>query len=212
MWEAIIHGFVLAFGLILPLGAQNVFVFSQGASQPTLWRAMPVVVTAAFCDTVLILLAVLGVSLIVLSLAWLKMLLYAIGVLFLLYMGFLTWRSRPALDQTDTQSLFSPKKQVMFAASVSLFNPHAILDTVGVIGTSSLAYTGTAKWGFTLACILVSMLWFLGLSIAGRLAGGLDKSGRLLRGFQIASACIMWGMAIYMAWNLFALWNLSSGA
>lgn len=28
---AIIHGIVLAFGLILPLGAQNVFVFQQGA-------------------------------------------------------------------------------------------------------------------------------------------------------------------------------------
>lgn len=204
MREAVIHGFVLAFGLILPLGAQNVFVFSQGAVQPTLWRTMPVVLTAAFCDTLLILLAVLGVSLVVLTLAWLKVLLYAIGVLFLLSMGFLTWRSSPALNQTQTE-LFSPKRQVMFAASVSLFNPHAILDTIGVIGTSSLAYTGAAKWGFTLACILVSCIWFLGLSIAGRLAGSLDRSGRLMRGLQIASACIMWGMALYMAWNLFTL-------
>ncbi|TGV22644.1 amino acid transporter, partial [Mesorhizobium sp. M00.F.Ca.ET.186.01.1.1] len=60
MAEAILHGFVLAFGLILPLGAQNVFVFNQGASQPTLWRAAPVIVTAAVCDAILILLAVLG--------------------------------------------------------------------------------------------------------------------------------------------------------
>jgi L-lysine exporter family protein LysE/ArgO len=29
--EAIFHGILLAFGLILPLGAQNVFVFNQGA-------------------------------------------------------------------------------------------------------------------------------------------------------------------------------------
>lgn len=35
---AIIHGIVLAFGLILPLGAQNVFVFQQGALQPRLYR------------------------------------------------------------------------------------------------------------------------------------------------------------------------------
>ncbi len=31
MSEAIIHGIILAFGLIIPLGVQNVFVFNQGA-------------------------------------------------------------------------------------------------------------------------------------------------------------------------------------
>lgn len=34
--EAIVHGIILAFALILPLGVQNVFVFSQGATQPKL--------------------------------------------------------------------------------------------------------------------------------------------------------------------------------
>lgn len=203
--EAILHGFILAFGLILPLGAQNVFVFNQGALQPSLWRAMPVVITAALCDALLILLAVLGVSLVVLSVAWLKTLLYAIGVLFLLYMGFLTWRSRPNVDQKQETVQFSAKRQVMFAASVSLLNPHAILDTIGVIGTSSLHYAGGAKWGFTVACILVSCLWFFGLSIAGRLTGKLDRSGRLMRGLNMVSALIMWGVALYMAWTLFTL-------
>ena len=32
MIQSILHGFLLAFGLILPLGAQNVFVFNQGAN------------------------------------------------------------------------------------------------------------------------------------------------------------------------------------
>ena len=48
---AIIHGIVLAFGLILPLGAQNVFVFQQGALQPRLYQALPVVITGALCGT-----------------------------------------------------------------------------------------------------------------------------------------------------------------
>jgi L-lysine exporter family protein LysE/ArgO len=201
MWEAALHGFVLAFGLILPLGVQNVFVFNQGASQPTLWRALPVVLTAAFCDTLLILLAVLGVSLAVLTFAWLKTILYAVGVFFLVYMGILTWRSRPSADAQEAER-FSPKRQVMFAASVSLLNPHAILDTIGVIGTSSLGYAGAAKWGFSAACILVSWLWFFGLALAGRTAGRLDRSGRLLRALNVASAFIIWGVAVYMAVSL----------
>ncbi|MGG1249160.1 LysE/ArgO family amino acid transporter [Brevibacillus agri] len=202
MLEAILHGFVLAFGLILPLGAQNVFVFNQGAAQPTLWRAAPVVLTAAACDALLILLAVLGVSLVVLTVAWLKAVLYVIGVCFLLYMGYLTWRSRPSLDNGEKAS-FSAKKQMMFAASVSLLNPHAILDTIGVIGTSSLSYVGAEKWGFTIACILVSCLWFFGLSVAGRIMGKLDRSGSLLRSLNIVSALIMWGVAAYMASQLY---------
>lgn len=204
MAEAILHGFVLAFGLILPLGAQNVFVFNQGASQPTLWRAAPVIVTAAVCDAILILLAVLGVSLIVLTVTWLKTVLYIIGVCFLLYMGYLTWRSRPDPENREKES-FSAKKQMMFAASVSLLNPHAILDTIGVIGTSSLSYAGTEKWGFTLACILVSCLWFFGLALAGRITGKLDRSGSLLRTLNIVSALIMWGVAVYMASQLISL-------
>jgi L-lysine exporter family protein LysE/ArgO len=62
---AFIHGFILALGLILPLGAQNVFVFQQGAAQPRFLRALPAALTAAVCDTALILLAVLGVSVVV---------------------------------------------------------------------------------------------------------------------------------------------------
>ncbi|MFS0553623.1 LysE/ArgO family amino acid transporter [Brevibacillus sp. 179-C9.3 HS] len=201
MLEAILHGFVLAFGLILPLGAQNVFVFNQGALQPTLLRAMPVVLTAALCDTLLILLAVLGVSLVVLTVTWLKTVLYVVGFFFLMYMGYLTWRSRPNTDDGEKER-FSAKKQIMFAASVSLLNPHAILDTIGVIGTSSLSYTGTEKWGFTIACILVSCLWFFGLSVAGRTARRLDRSGKLQRSLNMVSAVIMWAVAIYMAVQL----------
>lgn len=117
-------------------------------------------------------------------------------------MGYLTWRSRPSLDNGEKAS-FSAKKQMMFAASVSLLNPHAILDTIGVIGTSSLSYAGAEKWGFTIACILVSCLWFFGLSVAGRIMGKLDRSGSLLRSLNIVSALIMWGVAAYMASQLY---------
>jgi L-lysine exporter family protein LysE/ArgO len=53
-----------AFGLILPPGVQNVFVFNQGAMHKKFTRALPAVLTAGVCDTILIGLAVAGVSLI----------------------------------------------------------------------------------------------------------------------------------------------------
>ena len=93
MLSAFLHGYLLSFGLILPLGPQNVFVFSQGATQPRLRRALPVVLTAALADTVLILIAVLGVSAVVLTVPWVKIVLGVIGVCFLLFIGWVTWRS-----------------------------------------------------------------------------------------------------------------------
>lgn len=201
MISAIIHGVILAFGLILPLGVQNIFVFNQGAVQSKWVKALPVVITAAFCDTLLISLAVLGISAVVLGISWIKVTLLTVGVLFLVYMGYTTWKSKPNTEGTNSQS-FTPRKQIAFAASVSLLNPHAIMDTIGVIGTSSLSYSGSEKLGFTLACILVSWLWFAGLSIAGRLIGKMDQTGKFITGLNKISAVIMWGTAVYLLFTL----------
>jgi L-lysine exporter family protein LysE/ArgO len=202
MISAGIHGFLLAVGLILPLGVQNLFVFNQGAIQPRWVYVLPVVLTASICDTILISFAVFGVSAVVLGISWIKFTLVIAGVLFLIYMGYTTWKSKPNMDRTNPQSL-TTRKQVAFAASVSLLNPHAIMDTIGVIGTSSLSYSGTAKLAFMVVCILVSWIWFFGLSIAGSLIGKIDPTGRFILTLNKISALIMWGTAIYLFVSLF---------
>ena len=203
MISAFIHGFILALGLILPLGPQNVFVLSQGATQSRFRKALPVVLTAALCDTLLILLAILGVSLIVLSVAWIKIVLVVVGAAFLVYMGWLTWRSDPLSDDSAADAqLWPARRQIIFAMSVSLLNPHAILDTIGVIGTSSLAYLNDDKVAFTFACILNSWLWFFALAVVGRWAGSIVRVRRVM---NRVSAIIMWLSAIYLVYNLIVI-------
>ncbi|MGJ7921095.1 LysE/ArgO family amino acid transporter [Neobacillus sp. LXY-4] len=201
MISAAIHGFILALGLILPLGVQNVFVFNQGASHKKLVNALPVVITAAICDTFLITLAVLGFSVVVLGIQWIKLTLLIGGIVFLFYMGFVIWKSKPSL-QTDISKIMTPRKQMLFAASVSLLNPHAIMDTIGVIGTSSISYIGQGKIVFTLSCIFVSWIWFFGLAIAGRAVGNFDRKGKFLTALNKISAIIMWGTAIYLIFTI----------
>ncbi|QOJ82945.1 amino acid transporter [Bacillus subtilis] len=200
--NAIIHGIVLAFGLILPLGVQNVFIFQQGAWQKHIWRALPAVISASVCDTLLIVLAVAGVSVIVQELPVFETVMMAGGFLFLLYMGWVTWNSRPNTSQNEKHT-FTPKKQAAFAAAVSLLNPHAILDTIGVIGTSSLQYSGLEKWLFMAACIAVSWIWFISLAIAGRLFQTIDTSlqpyadrKQMLCSGNVGSGRIFWGVTL----------------
>lgn len=202
MLDVMIHALVLAFGLILPLGVQNIFVFQQGAFQPSYWRTLPVVLTASICDTLLIILAVAGLSVLVLANMWFKVILMSIGVIFLVYMGWMTWKSKPNKVDNDAEA-FSFKKQIIFAASISLLNPHAILDTIGVIGTSSLQYSGTEKVVFSITAIIVSWLWFAALALAGRLFGRIDSSGNLMVILNKISALIMWGIALYLTKTLY---------
>ncbi|WP_456278400.1 LysE/ArgO family amino acid transporter [Bacillus sp. AK128] len=199
---ALFHGALLAIGLILPLGVQNVFIFNQGASQPTYIRVLPVILTAALCDSLLIILAISGVSLLIFKIVWLKSVLICLGILFLLYMGWTIWRSTTQQKLTENQQPLSPKKQISFALSVSLLNPHAILDTIGVIGTSSLAYSGGDKYLFTIGCIAVSWLWFFLLAYIGRLTGKLDSSQSLQRNINRISAIIIWVIAGLLAFDL----------
>ena len=204
--EPLLHGMMLAFGLILPLGVQNIFIFNQGATHKKLKNALPAVITAGVCDTILISLAVAGVSIIILSFEWLRTFMFLIGFLFLAYMGWLMWKDTPKVkDNHDEYSPFSAKRQILFAASVSLLNPHAILDTIGVIGTSSLVYTGYNKWIFTIACVSISWIWFLSLAIAGKKIGQIDTEGKLLKRMNQISALIIWGMAVYMGSQLFII-------
>jgi L-lysine exporter family protein LysE/ArgO len=201
MLYAFMYGVILAFGLIVPLGVQNIFIFNQGATQKHFLHAIPSVLTAALCDTLLIILAVLGVSIIVLEMPSLKMGIFIVGFFFLVYMGWVTWRSKPG-KLTDGKKPLSAKRQIIFAASVSLLNPHAIIDTIGVIGTNALNFSGSARWVFTITCIVVSFCWFFGLSLAGHFLHKMDRTGLWLTTVNKISALIIWAVALYIGWQI----------
>jgi L-lysine exporter family protein LysE/ArgO len=201
--EPLIHGMILAFGLIIPLGVQNIFLFNQGATHKKFLPALPAILTASICDSFLIYLAVAGVSVVVFTFGWVKMLLFITGFFFLVYMGWAMWKSSSEGGTKQEQIRFSPMRQIAFAASVSLLNPHAILDTIGVIGTSSLAYTGEEKMIFAIACMSVSWIWFCLLVIVGQKLGQIDNHGKLLKRINQLSALIIWGMAFYLGVNIF---------
>lgn len=74
----------------------------------------------------------------------------------------------------------SAKKQIGFAISVSLLNPHAIMDTVGVIGTSASVYSGSEKFLFSISTIMISWIWFILLAVLGKILGSIDQTGKYI--------------------------------
>lgn len=202
MLIAVIHGFILSLGLILPLGPQNVFIFNQGVRTQRITEVLAAILAASLSDTLLIYLAVSGASLLVFSYPWLQNLILGAGLIFLIWIGASIWNGSSVHHDKDPDRL-PVKKQITFALSVSLLNPHAILDTIGVIGTNALQYPGNAKWTFAAACASVSWIWFFGLAFAGHLIGKTTGGARMVNSINKLSALIIWGIAGYLAANIF---------
>lgn len=202
--KIIFEGFILALGLIVPLGIQNLFVFNQGAIQKSFVRVLPVIITTSICDTLLIVLGVLGLSIVLVTNQWLISSVFLVGFLFLMYMGWVNWKAKPVNIEIDKNNykVLSVKKQVLFATSVSLLNPHAYLDTIAVIGTNSLYYQGLNKVVFTLSSISVSWIWFLGLALAGKFSVEIDKSGKFSCLINKGAAIIIWITGISLLWRI----------
>ncbi|MFS0786580.1 LysE family transporter [Shouchella sp. 1P09AA] len=203
MFSAFVNGFVLATALIIPLGPQNLLIFHQGAVQPTYKKSMPTIVTSALADTLLIVVSVCGISFALQAIPFLEPLLYLVGSGFLVVIGWAIWKT-DSKPKTFQQSPYSGKKQVFLALSVSLFNPHAILDTIAVIGTYATHYnTRLEMLSFAFACILVSWLTFFLLAYLGKHLKQWKKSDWLFNSIHKVSAVTIWLLTLYFIYQAF---------
>jgi len=84
-------------------------------------------------------------------------------------------------------------------ASMSILNPHAIVDTMAIIGANYLAIPSVGRKYFIFACVFVSWAWFLCLSILGI---HLSKFKLVLKYQGKISAVIMWLCAMYLGYQL----------
>lgn len=191
---AFFSGLILALGLVCPLGITNVFILNQGAVAPTYRNTIPVSLTASLSDTMMILISVLGVSLALLKYPFLKNGLIVFEIAFLIYVGFRMWRAQFKLSKEIVARPI--KQQVFFTLGIFFLNPHAYLDTIGVIGVTATIYPKPEKIAFTSAVILVSWIWFFSLSALGRM---MRKFEPLYKVQGKISAVVMWLSALFVA-------------
>ena len=182
MLAAFIHGYALTFSLILPLGPQNMFMVNEGASTSRVSQLMLIASVLALCDSVIIIISVLGAAEAIRALPQLKMVLMLLGIAFLLYMGVRNIRSYLAsLGQDDTPRTYvSFKQKIIYALSVSVLNPHAFFDSVTVIGGAAAAYSGEAKLAFVGAAVLNSWVRFVLLAYIGKFISNYPRVRNML--------------------------------
>ena len=157
----IVSLFGLLFGLAtaFPVGVQSFVVMNQGLrfGYP---RVLFGIVTASLCDTLLIVAGAAGASVLFADAdEWVPVLL--IGIAFLAIFGVLAFRSPPEEEAEEVNSVGRLFPMIAQTVGVSLFNPHAVLEMVGVLGGAIAAQTAENRIEFALGVIAASWVWFL---------------------------------------------------
>ncbi len=207
MISAFIKGLMLSFSLILPIGSQNVFIFNQGMVQDKYRYVLPAVLMTILCDSILIFLAVIGVDLFS-HFIWFKPFILGLGILFLTYIGLRVWQSASQMEDGNPPHQMTVLKQIIFAISVSLLNPHAVLDLFVIIGAASNEYATDEKQAFLFGCFLIEFLWFFTLSLGGFHLKKIKYIQSISFFVNKISAIIMWIVALVLTNQLFNTFNL----
>ena len=99
------------------------------------------------------------------------------------------------MKEEYSESEYSLIKAITVAASVSLLNPHAYLDTVVLLGGISSQYVGSEKIWFGLGAVSASFMWFFGLAWGARWLMPVFKKPMAWRVLDGLIGIIMWSIA-----------------
>ncbi len=189
-----IAGLLLGLGLIIAIGAQNVFVLQQGLRRS---HVFAVCLTCALSDALLITIGVGGFQLVASQADWIEPVLTLGGALFLFAYGAIS--ARRAIWPHASVKVGTGEKQPLPAVlatclALTFLNPHVYLDTVVLMGAVSTQYE--PRLAFGLGAVAASFVWFFALGYgAGRISHWFEspRTWRILDSFV---ALIMWGIAL----------------
>ncbi len=193
-----IKGFITMASLIVAIGVQNAFVLRQGVKHQSTFIAASI---CFGCDVLMVGLGTAGLGSLFASSHRLSLLVAFGGAAFLAFYGLrslLAAKKAKGLDLKIADKA-SRAGTILTAFAVSLLNPHAILDTVVLVGGLAARYQGTARIACALGAVTASGAWFYSLAYgAKRLAPVLTKP-KVWRVIDLVIGVMMLGLAISLA-------------
>lgn len=154
----------LALSLALAIGPQNTYVLKQGLMGRQVFL---VALTCAVFDTILIMMGATGVSQLLSAIPGLMHIMKWVGVSFLVGYAFYAFKSalhpKALLLNDDTQQR-SWVSTIAILFTLSFFNPHALLDTIVLIGGTVAQQPVEERMVFLSGTVFASFVWFFSLA------------------------------------------------
>jgi len=193
-------GFALGFSLLIAIGAQNAFVLRQGLLRQ---HVFAVVLFCAVADMALIVVGVGGLSLLIVDVAGrYEAALFGLAALWLAGYGFVRLRNAiraNAAIRADAAGSDSLAAVLTTGAVLTFGNPHVYLDTVVLLGTVSVRFTGMDKLAYGTGAATASFVFFFALGYGASLLAPQMQQPNAWRVLDTIIAVVMFALAIGMA-------------
>jgi len=194
-----VDGFILGLGLIVALGAQNVFVLRQGLKRKHVFLVCAI---STVCDAGLIALGAGGLGAILAANDILQTGAKWGGGLFVV--GFGLWSLKrvlwpdgaPLVDDDAAGSTAGMASAATAAFAFALLNPHVYVDTVLVLGGIGAQYEFDGRWQFVAGASVASAIWFFAIGYGARLLIPLFRRPLAARILDAIVAAIMFWVGL----------------
>ena len=198
--SSFVTGFALGFSLLIAIGAQNAFVLRQGLLRQ---HVFAVVLFCAVADMALIVLGVGGLSLLIADFAArYEPVLFGLAAIWLTGYGVMRLRSAiraNAVITADAAGSDSLTAVLTTGAVLTFGNPHVYLDTVVLVGTVSVRFTGMDKLAYGIGAATASFVFFFALGYGASLLAPQMQRPNAWRVLDTIIAVVMFAIAIGMA-------------
>jgi len=191
-------------GLIVSIGAQNMFVLRQGLRRE---HVAPIILFCALCDSVLVFAGVYGLGAMLSLVPGLTLALSLGGAAFLLWYAFGAFRRalRRSSLVVDGGAGLSLGAAMAACAAFTLLNPHVYIDTVMLMGAVGSSLPRPEWPFFVMGASIFAFLWFYAIGYGARLLAPLFARPVAWRVLDAVTGLMMTAIAVSLIHGVFAL-------
>lgn len=193
-----ITGFTTGMGLLACIGTQNAFVLKQGLLRQHLFAVAAICILS---DIILISLGIAGLGKVIKHWPNLMEIVRYAGVAFLAWTAFSSakqaWNGNNQLNPSNNEP---PRLKTIILTCLALtwLNPHVYIDTVFMIGSLSIPYSGAEKWEFAIGAITASVVWFSAITYGAKVLLPLFRNPFAWCVLDALVALMMGYLAVYL--------------
>jgi L-lysine exporter family protein LysE/ArgO len=196
-----LNGLLLGLSLIMALGPQNIFLIKQGARRN---HAILSTIVCFLCDLILVCASVAGLHEVLLAHPTLQIWMVWLGSAFLFYYAIKALKNgfTKKKKHDDTSDLLSKVQIILFSLGFSLLNPHAIIDSMVIIGSGSSQFPDH-ELTFLAGVITANMFWFSSLAVTTRYFSAIISKDSIWQLIEVFSGILMIFIAVKLALGVF---------
>ncbi len=198
MWVAYGRGLLLMATLIVAIGVQNAFVLRQGIKREGVFISATI---CFLCDVLMVCAGAMGLAALFAASQILSVVVSFGGAAFLGTYGIRSLKAAKAAKGIDLHAADTVSRSSIVTTSLalSLLNPHAIIDTIVIVGGLTARYQGGERVACVLGAVTASGIWFYGLAYGARQTAPVLSKPKVWRMIDLGIGVMMLALAVSLA-------------